>query len=759
MRRTRPGGLLSRIVLASALVVGLCPAPAVAASAEGVPADEAAGAASAGGDVQLRPQSDPVLYLGANDSEETCSEYTVVEDSVDRVAWSGGWFVVPAGQTVTLSAGLAVTGDVSLILCDGATLVIGGDIQGEVATPGSDDYSLAVYAQSHGDFAGKMVVGAGQEWDRGIRMDHLSIYGGNVTSVAGWHNHGIKAGTLTVDGGDVTASSTSEEHAGVFAANSMYLVRGSVKGTNENHTGIASTGYLIVNGADVEATGGTYGMHAASADYSLDVLSGSVTCQGGTAAIATAGDLHVNEGMMAYAGADEKSAAYVEDTSTWGHTEKWAHIGPHEHGGRIFSVWGWTDRLPVESGNYVLTDDVTLDGAWEIPAGADICLCLGDKTINLAGADARIVCGDTTAGEARRLTVVDDGGEGSIVCDPAVRRTEPIVAVGSGGAFAMEGGRLTGSTGGAVNVGDGGTFLMRGGEISGNTSTYQGAVWIYQGGTCDMSGGVISGNEGPKGIGCGVTVIGKGPDDPAGVLRVSGNAQIWDNHESKTGRDSNVLVDAGSDGRGGSRAENNARIVVAGELSEQARVGVWMTVPDVFTSGWGEHMAGLEPGDYFASDDDAYTVETIGEELALVGEPAPVGSHEMYRLYNPYSGEHFYTASAYERDVLVGLGWHGEGVGWIAPDVSEVPVYRLYNQYAGDHHYTVSAFERDELVKKGWSDEGIGWHSASENGVPVYRQYNPYASAGTHNYTTSKYEAMALVELGWLYEGIGWYGL
>ena len=365
---------------------------------------------------------------------------------------------------------------------------------------------------------------------------------------------------------------------------------------------------------------------------------------------------------MAYAGADEKSAAYVEDTASWKHTERWARIGPHEHGGKIFQAWGWTDRLPVESGNYVLMNDVTLDGAWEIPAGADVCLCLGDKTISLAGADARIVCGGTTGGEARSLTVVDDGGEGSIVCDPA------------------------------------------------------------------------------------------------GVLRVSGNAQIWDNHESKTGRDSNVLVDAGSDGHGGSKAENNARIVVAGELSEQARVGVWMTVPDVFTSGWGEHMAGFTPGDYFASDDDAYTVETIGEELALAGKPAPVGSHEMYRLYNPYSGEHFYTASAYERDVLVGLGWHGEGVGWVAP-AEGAPVYRLYNPYAGDHHYTVSAFERDHLVKLGWTDEGVGWYSAGESGVPVYRQYNPYASAGTHNYTTSEHEAMALVELGWLYEGIGWYGL
>ena len=148
-------------------------------------------------------------------------------------------------------------------------------------------------------------------------------------------------------------------------------------------------------------------------------------------------------------------------------------------------------------------------------------------------------------------------------------------------------------------------------------------------------------------------------------------------------------------------------------------------------------------------------------KVTVSGEPGPepVGRHDMYRLYNPYSGEHFYTASAYERDVLVGLGWHDEGVGWIAPDTSGIPVFRLYNSYAGDHHYTVSAFERDHLVELGWTDEGVGWYSAGENGVPIYRQYNPYARTGAHNYTTSEHEAMALVELGWLYEGIGWYGL
>lgn len=36
----------------------------------------------------------------------------------------------------------------------------------------------------------------------------------------------------------------------------------------------------------------------------------------------------------------------------------------------------------------------------------------------------------------------------------------------------------------------------------------------------------------------------------------------------------------------------------------------------------------------------------------------------MYRLYNPNSGEHFYTKNGAERDMLVGLDWRSEGTGW-----------------------------------------------------------------------------------------------
>ena len=132
----------------------------------------------------------------------------------------------------------------------------------------------------------------------------------------------------------------------------------------------------------------------------------------------------------------------------------------------------------------------------------------------------------------------------------------------------------------------------------------------------------------------------------------------------------------------------------------------------------------------------------------------------MYRLYNPNSGEHFYTSNQSERNHLVSVGWNYEGVGWDAP-LTGKPIYRLYNKNAGDHHYTGSEEERDGLVAKGWKYEGIAWYTApSASGKPQYRLYNPNCTgAGAHHYTGSTKERDDLVVFGWKYEGIAWYGM
>lgn len=137
-----------------------------------------------------------------------------------------------------------------------------------------------------------------------------------------------------------------------------------------------------------------------------------------------------------------------------------------------------------------------------------------------------------------------------------------------------------------------------------------------------------------------------------------------------------------------------------------------------------------------------------------------LGSGDMYRIYNPNSGEHFYTSDKVEKDHLVSLGWKYEGIGWKAPTISNYPVYRLYNMYGGEHHYTMSVDEKNNLVKLGWKYEGIGWFSADpndSNSVPLLREYNPNAFSNNHNYTLDSSEHNYLISLGWKDEGKAWY--
>ena len=147
--------------------------------------------------------------------------------------------------------------------------------------------------------------------------------------------------------------------------------------------------------------------------------------------------------------------------------------------------------------------------------------------------------------------------------------------------------------------------------------------------------------------------------------------------------------------------------------------------------------------------------------IAKLTETA-VETQKMYRLYNPNSGEHFYTANAGEKNHLANIGWIYEGIGWIAPKTSDYPVYRLYNGNGGEHHYTMNKAEKDMLVRAGWKYEGIGWYSADpkdSNNIPLLREYNPNAFANNHNYTTSKPEHNWLISLGWKDEGKAWYAL
>jgi len=88
--------------------------------------------------------------------------------------------------------------------------------------------------------------------------------------------------------------------------------------------------------------------------------------------------------------------------------------------------------------------------------------------------------------------------------------------------------------------------------------------------------------------------------------------------------------------------------------------------------------------------------------------PCQWGLVTFYRVLNPNSGEHFYTANPAEKDGLVATGWHLEGeIGCIAPSAicGAVPLYRL-STTTSRHMFTADAAERDALVAGGAAYEG-----------------------------------------------------
>ena len=139
---------------------------------------------------------------------------------------------------------------------------------------------------------------------------------------------------------------------------------------------------------------------------------------------------------------------------------------------------------------------------------------------------------------------------------------------------------------------------------------------------------------------------------------------------------------------------------------------------------------------------------------------------EVYRMYNPNTGEHFYTKNPQERDMLSGAGWDHEAgqneVAIEAEDPGANPVYRVYNPNSGLHHYTTNQAEANMLKSVGWDYEGFSFYAFDKGdtqGTPMYRAYCPFPDANGQNqhvYTTNRAEVDYLVGLGYHDEGTAW---
>jgi len=90
------------------------------------------------------------------------------------------------------------------------------------------------------------------------------------------------------------------------------------------------------------------------------------------------------------------------------------------------------------------------------------------------------------------------------------------------------------------------------------------------------------------------------------------------------------------------------------------------------------------------------------------------GTSDVYRLFNPTTGDHFYTASAAEKDVAAGAGYNVEGsvgAAYTAPTENSTAVERYFQAATGQHFYTSDAKEAENLGALGFQREGVAFYT------------------------------------------------
>lgn len=183
--------------------------------------------------------ADDVSYIDADGSSKS-HDATALAGS--ETGWTG-WYV--ASGAVEISNRVVASGEVYLILADGATLTIP---KGITVTEGN---SLTIYGQALG--TGSLTIASPESGFAGI--------GGYVID-SGSHT-AANTGSITINGGiiDVTGSSVT---AGGAAIGGVYW---------------GNTGTITINGGSVTATGKRFGAGIGSG---ADASGGTITITGGT---------------------------------------------------------------------------------------------------------------------------------------------------------------------------------------------------------------------------------------------------------------------------------------------------------------------------------------------------------------------------------------------------------------------------------------------------------------------------------------------
>jgi len=265
----------------------------------------------------------------------TCASYTRAESSDAAVEWGVAgqekWYVVEAGDSVSIPKGVTVLGSVKLILGNRATLDVGGDTISSAGIFVGKDHSFDVYRQSsttetagflraHGGTSSAGIGGTPNTQGVTNRADSGAIFigGGRVEAVGG--QAGIGGGyrgngvSITINGAEVTARGGNGAGVGggeSGAGRKISIVGSTVTATSKAGAGIGGGqrgegSSIVVDGATVTAAGGANAAGiggACAAGYDIAVRGDSVvSATGGNYAAGIGGGRGEGHGISVKAG-------------------------------------------------------------------------------------------------------------------------------------------------------------------------------------------------------------------------------------------------------------------------------------------------------------------------------------------------------------------------------------------------------------------------------------------------------------------------
>ena len=243
-----------------------------------------------------------------------------------------------------------------------------------------------------------------------------------------------------------------------------------------------------------------------------------------------------------------------------------------------------------------------------------------------------------------------------------------------------------------------------------------------------------------------------------------------------------------SDGEDGVRSETLSPLYKAqwtqdseveeklGTLEGYVNVNLDPEEQDLYTAAsYEQYVADFQ--DYLAKKAElakgGYTKAEYSEMLQMLNgiqsKLVEVGHTNLYRVYNPNNGDHYFTTVKGEYEALVAMGWQAEGVRYQVVNINvNVPdddankdrlhafgteIWSVYNPNTGEHLLTEEG-EADALAQVGWIKEDPKFYTVQNGSESVVRVYNPNTNGPAHLYTDAS-EANGLAKIGWSIDNNG----